>query len=73
MARYRLYFYDGGGQIADVLDLPVENDEAALELAETLRRGAVMELWDRTRLIKAYMAEDEAAKLRAQGAGAPAR
>ena len=55
MTYYRLYFFCGGnGPIANVREIEMIDDAAAIIAAERLRGMAAMELWCRDRKIRRW-------------------
>jgi histidine ammonia-lyase len=55
MTYYRLYFFCGGnGPIANVRELEMIDDAAAIVAAERLRGMAAMELWCRGRKVRRW-------------------
>ncbi len=51
---YRLYFLDTEGHVRRRIDLECEDDEAAVEVAETHADGMAMELWRRERVVRKF-------------------
>ena len=55
MTYYRLYFFCGGnGPIANVRELEISDDTAAILAAERLRGMSAMELWCRGRKVRRW-------------------
>ncbi len=57
MSDYRLYFLNGAGQIAEVIEFQCADDDDALASAMRRRDGRAMELWNLARLVRAFEAE----------------
>jgi hypothetical protein len=54
MPDYRLYLLDDNGRIKGVIELDCEDDDRAGEAVEQQRDGHDMELWNRSRFVKAF-------------------
>jgi hypothetical protein len=48
---YRLYCLDGVGKVASAEWIEAVDDQAAVEIADRLRRGQPCELWQSNRLV----------------------
>ncbi|HEV2677820.1 MAG TPA: hypothetical protein VGV37_25030 [Aliidongia sp.] len=53
MREYHLYLLDRAGRIKARIDLPCEDDEAALAASRTRIPRGDSELWEGTRLVRA--------------------
>jgi hypothetical protein len=51
---YRLYFFNGGSHINASHEFFASSDEQAIEIAEKMRGGRTMELWQRDRVVKEW-------------------
>jgi hypothetical protein len=54
MPYYRLYFFDDGGSIRNMMEIECVSDDAALSLAAAHRPEGVWELWNRDRLVRRH-------------------
>jgi hypothetical protein len=62
LAYYRLYFLDSAARIRDVVDMECVDDAAALAVAAPhIGKGQAMELWNRDRLVRHFIASARAA------------
>lgn len=61
METYRLYCLDGVGKVASAEWIDAVDDQAALEIADKLRRGRACELWQSNRLVALLENSGEAA------------
>jgi len=58
MSYYRLYFMDRfSGHIDRFREFDAEDDGAAVAIAEGWREGRPMELWNRNRKLRRWLAE----------------
>ena len=48
---YRLYCLDGVGKVASAEWIDAVDDQAAIEIADRLRRGRACELWQNSRFV----------------------
>lgn len=53
--HYRLYFLTGLSRIERVHEFEAVDDKAAASIAEAWREGRRMELWQRDRLVQAWV------------------
>lgn len=58
-ASYRLYFLNSFGHINLSHEFITWDDDEAVRIAEGLREGRRMELWQRTRFVKRWNADVE--------------
>jgi hypothetical protein len=56
MPDYRLYFLDSEGKVSHAVELQCDDDERAIQLAETHADGRDMELWSLKRRVRAFSA-----------------
>ena len=59
MPEYRLYFLDSDGRISHAVEFQCDDDESAIQLAETHADGRDMELWSLKRRVKAIAAQHQ--------------
>lgn len=53
--QYRIYFFDGAGQIAVApYEFEAPDDETAMRIAEAWREGRTIELWNRERKVRCW-------------------
>ncbi len=57
MAEYRLYLLDRGGRIMRAVAFTCEDDEAAVQMAESHCAGQPAELWQLGRFVRSLRGE----------------